>query len=173
MKFVKAKEIDIENIIEFYKEVIVGVSKTDVKLGWDINVYPTREWITEAVTKNELVLYKDENEIAACCIVNYDMIEEYDTVNWIVSEPKEKISTIHTFAVNPKYWGKGIACEFLQKVVDYCKSNGDVANHLDVIDSNYKALKTYLKVGFKEIDKIKMFYEAVGTREFWMLEYVF
>lgn len=44
---------------------------------------------------------------------------------------------------------------------------------LDVIDTNDKAMKFYVKAGFEEIDRIEMFYEVVGTRKFWMLEYVF
>ena len=62
---------------------------------------------------------------------------------------------------------------FLDAVLDFCKKSGDLANHLDVIDTNDKACKLYLNAGFEERDQIQMFYEVVGTRTFTMMEYVF
>ena len=56
---------------------------------------------------------------------------------------------------------------------EYCKQRGELAIHLDVIDTNIPAYKLYTRNGYKEIDCIKMYYEVVGTREFWMLEKVF
>ena len=61
----------------------------------------------------------------------------------------------------------------MNEVISYCKKNGDIANHLDVIDTNDKAVKLYLKAGFEQRDTIEMFYESVGTRKFWMMEYLF
>ena len=60
----------------------------------------------------------------------------------------------------------------LSDIEDYCRKNGDLAIHLDVIDTNIPAYKLYIRNGYNEVDRIRMFYDVVGTRVFWMLERV-
>ena len=163
----------INQILELYKLVIEGVSKTSVKLGWNIDIYPNLKWITECVSRKEMLIFCEDENIIGACTVNYYVNEEYKLVNWKIKEPENKISTIHAFCVNPEFWGKGISSAFLKEVIAYCRNKGDVANHLDVIDTNDKAMKLYIKAGFEQRDVIEMFYECVGKRKFTMLEYVF
>ena len=163
----------INQILELYKVVIEGVAKTSVKLGWNVNIYPSLEWITEHVSKKEMLIFCDAENIIGACSVNYSVNEKYNLVDWKIKEPKEKISSIHAFCVNPIFWRTGISRAFLEAVIAYCRNNGDVANHLDVIDTNDKAKKLYLKVGYEQRDEIEMFHECVGTRIFTMMEYVF
>ena len=168
-----AENTQIEQIFSLYKDVVLGVSKTSVNLGWNTDTYPSLEWIRECVSKKEILIYCEGEKIIGACSVNYSVNDEYKLINWQVKAPEDKISTIHAFCVHPDFWGKGTSLSFLKEVLQICRSKGDVANHLDVIDTNDKAAKLYLKAGFKEIDQIEMFYEVVGTRKFWMLEYVF
>ena len=168
-----AETSQINQILELYKLVIEGVSKTSVNLGWNIDIYPNLKWITECVSRKEMLIFCEGENIIGACTVNYSVNEEYKLVDWKIKEPENKISTIHAFCVNPKFWGKGTSKEFLKEVISYCKNKGDVANHLDVIDTNDKAMKLYIKAGFEQRDVIEMFYECVGNRKFTMLEYVF
>lgn len=168
-----ADSSQIDEIFSLYKAVVEGVAKTSVNLGWNIETYPSYEWIADCVSKNELLIFCDEEKIVGACAVNYTVNEEYNLIDWKVKEPAEKISTIHGFCVDPALWGKGTSSAFLKEVIEYCRKNGDAANHLDVIDTNDKAMKLYVKAGFEERDRIEMYYEVVGTRKFWMLEYVF
>ena len=163
----------INQILELYKLVIEGVSKTSVNLGWNIDIYPNLKWITECVSRKEMLIFCEGEKIIGACAVNYSVNEEYKLVDWKIKEPENKISTIHAFCVNPEFWGKGISRAFLKEVIAYCRNKGDVANHLDVIDTNDKAMKLYIKAGFEQRDVIEMFYECVGNRKFTMLEYVF
>lgn len=169
----ESSESEIEQIFSLYKEVVMAVEKTPVKLGWNTDSYPSIEWVRECTSKGEMLIYLDDEKIVGACAVNYCVNEEYNLIDWKIKSPAEKISTIHAFCVDPLLWGKGISLSFLKEVIEYCRKNGDAANHLDVIDTNDKAMKLYKKAGFEEIDRIEMFYEVVGTRKFWMLEYVF
>lgn len=202
MNLIVAKKSDVDEIFSLYEDVIKGVSKTSVKLCWNVKSYPSYQWILNAAEKGELLILcqdllenslvnKDienmqtaqifqssqkvhkKGKIIGACVVNYDVNREYDEVDWKVKAPKEKISSIHAFCVHPDYWRKGVSLDFLQKVLDYCRKNGDVANHLDVIDTNEKALKLYLKAGYEEIDRIVMRLEVIGAKKFWMMEYIF
>ena len=82
------------------------------------------------------------------------------------------LEIIHKFvlAVLPEKRACKISYQFLSEIEDYCRQQGDKAIHLDVIDSNIPAYKLYIRNGYTEVDCIKMFYEVVGTREFWMME---
>lgn len=168
-----AENSQTNQIFALYKSVIEAVEKTSVKLGWNAAVYPSREWVEECISKKELLIFCDGENIVGACSVNYSVNEEYNLIDWKIKAPAEKISTIHAFCVVPELWGKGVSSDFLKAVIEYCRKNGDVANHLDVIDTNDKAMKMYVKAGFEERARIEMFYEVVGTRKFWMLEYVF
>lgn len=173
MTIKKADSSQIEKIFSLYKDVVLGVSKTTVNLGWNTDIYPSLEWIVECVSKDEMLIYCEDEKIIGACSVNYTVNDEYKQIDWQIKNPENRISTIHAFCVHPDFWGKGTSFSFLKEVLKICRANGDIANHIDVIDTNEKAEKFYLKAGFKEIDRVEMFYEVVGTRKFWMLEYVF
>ena len=90
---------------------------------------------------------------------------------WEIGGPKEKIATIHALAVAPDKQGTKLSYRMLKDLEDHCREEGDLAIHLDVIDTNIPAYKLYTRNGYKEVDRIRMFYEVVGVREFWMLEH--
>lgn len=160
-------------IFELYKEAVCKVNEGPVRLGWNTEIYPDRTFIQGAVSKGEMLTFYEKDQLVGAAVVNYSVNPEYDLIDWQVKEPKEKISTIHALAIAPAYWGKGYSGRFLQAIIDWCREKGDVANHLDVIDTNTFAEQLYLRCGFHKIKDIEMYYEVVGTRSFAMLEYVF
>ena len=163
---------DIEAIMALYKRVVETVNKTNIKLGWNTELYPDEEFVKKAIQGRKMIILRDENRIVAAGVVNHDMNKEYDDIDWEVKEPKEKISTIHAFATDPDYRGKKTSDKLLSEIHAYCKENGDLAIHLDVIDTNIPAYKLYIRNGYAEADCIKMYYEVVGMRKFWMMEKV-
>ena len=107
MKLQIANRTQINQIFSLYKSVVEAVSKTSVKLGWNTEIYPSLEWIKDTVSKNEMLIFSEgENIIGACC-VNHIVNDEYKLIDWRVKEPENKISTIHAFCIHPDYWGKG------------------------------------------------------------------
>ena len=116
------------------------------------------------------ILIKASCRIIAAAVVNHTVIPGYDEIQWEVNAPKEKLATIHALAVVPDKQGDKVSYAFLADIEEYCRSNGDKAIHLDVIDTNIPAYKLYLRNGFKEIACTQMYYEVVGSRDFWMME---
>lgn len=166
-----AKKNDCDKITKFYKDVIDAVNLTDIKLGWNIDIYPNEEFVANAIEKGQMLIVKNSNkQVVAAAVVNHDVNAEYDDIDWEVKGSKSQISTIHALAVSPKERGTKLSYDFLTDIENLCRENGDKAIHLDVIDTNIPAYKLYIRNGYKEIDNIKMYYEVVGTREFWMLE---
>jgi len=163
---------DIEEIMTLYKRVVETVNKTTIKLGWNTETYPDEVFIKTAIEAHEMVILRDEDRIIAAGVVNHNMNKEYDDIDWMVKGPRDKISTIHALATDPDHRGKKTSDQFLSELEAYCKESGDLAIHLDVIDTNIPAYKLYLRNGYTEAACVKMYYEVVGTREFWMMEKV-
>lgn len=163
---------DQDEIINLYKEVIDKVNQTTVKLGWNISKYPNEDFVKTAILNHEMCVFHENEVIIAAAVVNHRVNSEYDDIKWEVNTPKDKIATIHALAVAPTHRGKKISDIFLNDIENYCEQNGDIAIHLDVIDTNIPAYKLYSRNGYKEVDCIEMFYEVVGIRKFWMMEHV-
>lgn len=172
MIFKKPELSNLEEIFSLYKNVVEEVNKTSVKLGWNTESYPDRVFMETAIKNGEMFCVFEEDKIIAAAVVNHNVIEEYKTVDWEIKSPIDKIATIHALTVSPAYRGKKTSSFFVEKISEYCKSNGDIAIHLDVIDTNIPAYKLYIRSDYKEIANIEMYYEVVGTRKFWMMEKV-
>lgn len=168
MEFATKK--DIEEIVELYREVIDAVNKTDIKLGWNIEVYPNYDFVRQAVEDGQMCIMKKENKIISAGVVNHNVNKEYDDIDWKIKAPREKIVTIHALTTAPSCRGGAVSSQMLADIEDYCRGQGDIAVHLDVIDTNIPAYKLYMRNGYTMVEQIKMYYEVVGTREFWMME---
>ena len=163
---------DVDEIVALYRDVIETVNKTDVKLGWNIDVYPDETFVRTAVENSQMCVLKEDNRIIAVAVVNHNVNAEYDDIDWKIKSPKERISTIHALATAVDRRGKTTSDMLLMDIADYCRRQNDLAIHLDVIDTNIPAYKMYLRNGYNEMACIDMYYEVVGTRQFWMLEKV-
>ena len=157
-------------ILDFYQKVIEAVNASSIRLGWNIETYPNQEFVHGAISRKEMCILREDRQIIAAAVVNHEVNPEYDDVKWAVCGPKEKVATIHALAVALDRRGSKASYQMLSKLEELCLKNGDLAIHLDVIDTNIPAYKLYLRNGYQEVDCIKMYYEVVGTREFWMME---
>ncbi len=166
----KATSADKKEILSLYKTVIDKVNTTSVRLGWNIDLYPNEEFVEGAISRGEMCILREDGRIISAAVVNHNVNPEYDDIAWQIKGPAERIATIHALAVIPDKQGYKVSYKMLSDIGDYCRQSGDLAIHLDVIDTNIPAYKLYTRNGYQEIDCIKMYYEVVGTREFWMLE---
>lgn len=167
-----AGKSDIDEIVDLYERVIIAVNSSDIKLGWNITKYPDRSFVETATQNGEMCIIREAGHIVAAAVVNHNVNPEYDDIDWAIKEPKDKVSTIHALAVAPDKQGSKVSYQMLEDIHEYCRQMGDKAIHLDVIDTNIPAYKLYIRNGYTEVDCIKMYYEVVGTREFWMMEIV-
>lgn len=170
MNFKIAKKEDIAGIMKLYEQVINHVNTTNIRLGWDIDIYPNKAFIEAAVDGGECLIAMEDNSVLACSVVNNIVNEEYSLIDWEIKEPVNEIATIHALCVSPECRGKKLSYDFLRYNEQICKERGNVSIHLDVIDSNISAFKLYSHNGYKFVKEIEMYYEVVGTRNFSMFE---
>lgn len=167
-----ARPGDSGEILGLYREVIDKVNRSSVKLGWNTEIYPDRSFVEDSIRNGEMCIMRDGVRIIAAAVVNHNVNPEYDDIDWEIKEPSDRIATIHALAVLPEMQGSKVSYLLLSEIEDYCRARGDIAIHLDVIDTNIPAYKLYIRNGYREVSCIRMFYEVVGTRQFWMMEHV-
>ncbi len=170
MEFKRAKTGDFSQIIDLYTKVVEHVKTTDIKLGWNTQIYPDSTFIQTALDNGQMYCVYNEDKVIAAAVINHTVNDEYKTISWTIKEPESKIATIHALAVSPDFRGKCVSSFFVNQITQMCRDQGDKAIHLDVIDTNIPAYKLYLRNGYTEVADIQMYYEVVGTRNFWMLE---
>ncbi len=163
---------DVKEIMDMYGRVVEKVNTTSVRLGWNTDTYPDVSFVKNAIANSEMCILREDGRIIAAAVVNHEVNLEYDAIDWEIKGPKEKIATIHAFAVSPDKQGSRVSFAMLADIEDHCRANGDLAIHLDVIDTNIPAYKLYTRNGYTEKACIQMYYEVVGNREFWMMEHV-
>lgn len=168
----RAKEEEIQELYNFYKEIIEYMDTYGLKLGWNIEEYPNYDFVVEMVNAGDMFLIREDGKIVCAAAINHNMNPEYDDIDWKVKGPKDKISSIHALAVDPSYRGGKISDRFLKEIEDYCRENGDLAIHFDVIDFNKPAYKLYMRNEYIDHGAIEMYYEVVGYKNFYMMEKV-
>ncbi len=170
---IKIAEIkDLDAVMELYDYVIDELDKTDIDLRWIKGVYPSRPFAENATNNSELLLYKTDDELVGCAVVNNNAIPEYDTVNWCCNAQPEKVALIHALAISPKYQGKGEGKRFVSEIIEYCRKVGFQTIRLDVLSRNKPAFSLYNSAGFNYVGPLKMTYPTTGEESFEMFEYI-
>lgn len=167
-----AKQQEINEIYEFYKDVVSFMNEKGPQIGWNIQKYPDYSFVEEMVNRKDMFLEREDGKIICAAAINHEMNPEYDDISWEISGPKEQIVTIHALAVAPDCRGQHVSDQFLLDIEEYCRSQGYLAIHFDVIEGNEPAMKLYARNHYQVISVIPMYYEVVGTKEFHMMEKV-
>jgi ribosomal protein S18 acetylase RimI-like enzyme len=141
LKFNKANERDVDEIMALYKNVIATTFTT-----WD-EYYPNRE-IVESDIKNSnfYTSTNDKGEIVAVSFLGAKDSDEAGEENW--NYKSKNAFSVARICVNPKYQGKGIGTSFLRQLISEAKKQGADALHLHVSTQNVVAMKMYEKAGF-------------------------
>jgi GNAT superfamily N-acetyltransferase len=165
----KAKPDDAKKILKFYLEVIASIEGSEFKPKWS-NSYPDLEYIQTSIEKQELYIYADGGNIISSIILNDRFDPEYGNIKWAVNAKSDEVIVIHTFAIDSNFTGKGIGREIFNQIKDDALKNDKKTIRLDIIDGNTGAEKVFRKFGFKYIDSVEVFHEAVGLEKFHLYE---
>ncbi len=169
MELIKAKPNDFTVVRDFYYQLIDEMQGVDYAPKWAKGVYPSDEFISDAIKNQELYMTIQNDVIAGVMIINHECNDGYSKVNWKVNAEKDEVNIIHALGVLPVFQGQGIAQAMVQKAIEL--SSSQKAIRLDVLGSNIPAQKLYTKMGFEYRDTISMFYEDTGWTDFLLYEY--
>ena len=138
IEFLKAKQFDLDEILNLYKEVILNTFTT-----WDEN-YPSKELLVNDINMGNLYIAKINNEIIG---VSFLGEQEKNSENWCV-----KLNNplgVARICISPKFQGKGIGSRFMSFLMDEAKKQGADGMRFHVCTKNPSAMKMYERCGFK------------------------
>lgn len=161
---------DFENVTEFYYDLIESMQNVEYHPAWKKDIYPTKQFIYDSITKKELFIAVINENIAGSMVMNHDCADGYAKIKWKISVKKDEVIIIHALGISRCHQGKGIAKKMVQYAIENCKDNGIKAIRLDVLASNKPAQKLYSATGFIYINKIRLFYEDTGLTDFYLYE---
>lgn len=98
--------------------------------------------------KTQSLLHGISN-IVVCGIINQLQPEFYKEFNWTAPAAPKEILVLHTFAVDPTFWGNGYAQFFMKFYEDLAYQNNYTTLRLDTTLTNIPAQNLYNKLGFR------------------------
>lgn len=107
MEILKAKETDIDDIERIYEHIHDEEENGRAVIGWIRNVYPVRRTAEDALSRNDLFVMKEKNEVVAAAIINQIQVEEYKYARWRVEAEDSEVMVLHCLAVEPSKKNKG------------------------------------------------------------------
>ena len=146
----KATSQDIDALIQITKACAAFMIQKGI-FQWNEN-YPNREAFEHDITRNELYVLQEANEIMGCVVISTLMDEEYKSVNW--GTPNGTNIYIHRLAVHPKAQGKGYAQFLMQYAESYAIKNNYRSIRLDTFSKNPRNQKFYELRGYKKLEDI-------------------
>lgn len=114
--------------------------------------YPSKEAFIHDIERNELYVFKKENQIIGTIVISTFMDDEYTTVRWL--SPNEKNLYIHRLAVHPSFQKKGYAIQLMEYAEAFAKANNAISIRLDTFSQNPRNQKFYEQRGYKRLGNI-------------------
>ena len=165
----RAKIHESMDILDFYRNII-NTPNDDFNPKWNEN-YPDLKYIENSILKEELYIYKHDKKIVSSIIVNNNFGGRYNDANWTVNAEASETVVIHAFAVDPNCRGKKISKEIFNIIRKYSLKNNKKTIRVDIIYGNDGAESVFKHLGFKYIDTVEEYYDAVGFERFLLYEY--
>lgn len=144
---------DIPGIMQLVSEV-VPLMNASGNMQWDSN-YPNPEKFTDDIAHDKLWVAEIENKIAGVSAITTDQDPEYADVGWDLDETA---IVTHRLAVSPRFHGKGIAVELLQKAEDEAIRRGIKTLRIDTNSKNTATQKLFPKMGYVFAGEIGLSY---------------
>lgn len=169
IKIAQADEYD--RVRDFYYSLIDAMRDAKYGPGWKKDIYPSRALLERSIEHGQLYIAWIDGQIAGCMIVNHEYNDGYKHITWSIEAADSELLVIHALGVHPMFSRRGIAGKMVREVFETARQNNIKAIRLDVLEGNIPAEKTYLKMGFKYLDTVQMFYEDTGWTNYRLFEY--
>ncbi|MFU8793225.1 MAG: GNAT family N-acetyltransferase [Acholeplasmataceae bacterium] len=117
---------------------------------------PTILDFKEDIQKEELYVYKIDDEIVGMFALKFGIEPTYDSIDgaWRYHEP---YATIHRLALSIEHQKKGIAYEMLAYAESVTKSKGITYMRIDTHEKNLNAQRVFTKIGYVYCGIITLF----------------
>lgn len=166
----KATKDDIDRIVGIYNEIHEAEERGKMHIGWQRDVYPTRETAEKALQRGDLFACIMDGKVCASAIINQEQLDSYAEVEWGIKADNAEVMVLHTLTVSPSCGKRGIGHKFVLFYEEYaCQSHCRVLR-MDTQAQNVVARKMYAKMGFKEVGIIHCPFQGIQSIQLVLLE---
>lgn len=162
----QASEADYSAVRFFYHSLIRAMKGARFYPGWEIDIYPSPEFLRESIAARELYVGELDGRIASCMVVNQKCNEGYEKIDWPSNAPLAQCMVLHALGVHPDFAGRGLAKRMVAEAVCLARNAGMKAMRLDVLGGNLPAERLYEGQGFRKIRTIQMYYPDTGWTDY-------
>lgn len=161
---------DLDALENLYGEVCDHMAATINYTGWKRDVYPARQDAEAGIQEGGLFLAEENGEAAGSFILSPRQEAAYARANWQAELEERDVRTIYTFAVSPRWRGKGVGRAMLAYAARCAEEEGARALRLDVYEKNLPAIRLYESAGFRYVDTVSLGLEDIGLDWFRLYE---
>ena len=144
----KCLESEIAETGAFYDFVVKWLDEHVNYPRWIYKVYPSEASVRQMTENGSQYICTEDGRIIAAFVLNDVPEGNYRNGKWSRDLPYGSFMILHTLALDPELWGKGIGSEIVRFCIDRAKSGGYKALRIDVVPDNYPAIRLYEKNGF-------------------------
>ena len=167
----QAQNNELEEIIDFYYDIIDHQGEREFGPKWTKDVYPSREDLRGDVESGAMHIGRVDGRIACAAVITGND-EIYNDVDWPTKAAPEEVGVIHLLVVHSDFAGRGFAKKLVNYCADVCRAQGKKVIRLDVLKGNLPAERLYPRCGFRLVAEQQIFYEDTGLADFLLYEMV-
>ena len=167
----RAETAEYEAVVEFYYKLIDDMQVFTFHPKWVKGVYPSEEYLSNAINNGEVYITLDEGAIAGAMVLNHASNEGYKSASWLTDATSDEAMVAHTIGVAADHMRQGIGSRMLHEAIKIAAENGQKSVRLDVLHENLPAKKLYESIGFHYIKSLHMYYRNTGWCVFDLYEY--
>ena len=158
----KATEDDLVRVAEIYRKIHAEEQAGRCSIGWDPEIYPVEKTAADALLRNELFVFVDENDmVVASAIINQQQLDSYTHAPWTPDVNDNEVMVLHTLTVDPKMEGRGIGGRFVRFYEEYARGQGCRSLRLDTQSCNKRARRLYPQLGYREVSVVDTTFQGI------------
>lgn len=157
----KATHNDLDEIAAIYAAIHTEEEKGCVTIGWNRDIYPTRETARQALAANDLFIMEVDGKIVVSAIINQKQVACYDAANWKYKVDSSMVMVLHTLTVSPAVAKSGYGRRFVEFYENYALANNCHYLRLDTNERNERARQMYAKLGYNEIGIVPTVFNGI------------
>ncbi len=146
----KATTQDLDRIEEIYSQIHTEEEAGRSTSGWKRGTYPTRDTALNALSRDDLFVLEDDENVVASAVINRSQMWQYAQIDWAHAAKDEEVMVLHTLTVDPKMGGKGYGRAFVSFYEEYALKNNSPELRMDTNERNVRARQMYKKLGYEE-----------------------
>lgn len=147
----KATDKDIDAVASIYSDIHIEEETGHACIGWDRNIYPTRETAEKAIDAGDLFVMEEDGKIVASAIINQRQVPCYRDARWKYDAKDNEVMVLHTLTVDPAQGKNGYGRAFVQFYEDYALAHGCHYLRMDTNERNVRARHMYARLGYEEV----------------------